>query len=966
MRRVSLANMCMTARVAALLLAAPEGVEAVGAMLAPDGRHFTVTAPGLTGIQGRFAATLRVDDEARVLSSTNGFVVLPEERRSEPTPYGPAEVSAVTIRFEKEEVDLLFRLGRVPGLPGVLAQAGIRNTGTNRVTLVSATPASLHFAVTGKPSEWLLTTLDESVAPTTASVELSQISQPVSIREYGGLYRRDGIGFLFGPVGTPIAYVHAEIAHAGEGNVTLDFLAEMSDVQVDPGGTRWGQQVVFLMEPPRAALPRWSEWVAKTHGARTSKGALSGWGSWYFMGKKVTGKDVLDVAETAAESEGRLRPDVIQIDAGYQDPGGRKQSSAGFPDGMASYARRIAATGTRPGLFVEVNPLIQTKEGVDRVQPVRDAVAKGYSYLKLVRPQPVEIKGQKQTAFELQREFCAAIREAAGEDTYLLFWGYYPDRGVLGAADAQRTGRDAGRNRVRVAITDALRTFHLQDRWFAVDNDAYYMGTDVQNVSKITGGWPLVRTWLSMVGLSCGAANTSDPWHWESFKPYWRNVEVLTPPARERTEVLDLCTAEECSRLVGHVVRDWGDWSVALLWNPGEKEQRITLDFAMSGLNPEHRYAVWSFWDNRYLGVAKGSWTTTTLGPSASQHLRFTDLSHTPHRPVLIGSNLHIYCGAAEIRRVGSSRGAMEIELSDAGARDGDLFVYSRLPLLLKEAAGCMVTDVASAGEYVWRIGLADRRRGEPQRIVLSVLLPVTQQAWFWLLIALVAASLLFAALRYVDSLRLQRENALAQERSRIAQDLHDNLGADLTQMALLGELTLRNLDRPESARLHLEKLFASAHAATRQLDAVVWAVNPAYDTLESVVQHLCKFAQEFLTLAGIRCRLAVPGELPPIALSSPVRHDLFLAVKETLHNVVQHADATLVTLRILIREQELVVEIEDNGKGFPDGKHLPEQDGLDNIQARMAKIGGRSEYESGPDGRGTRVRMRMPIGRKV
>jgi hypothetical protein len=166
---------------------------------------------------------------------------------------------------------------------------------------------------------------------------------------------------------------------------------------------------------------------------------------------------------------------------------------------------------------------------------------------------------------------------------------------------------------------------------------------------------------------------------------------------------------------------------------------------------------VWSFWDNRYLGVAKGSWTTTALSPSASQHLCFTALSQSSGKPVLIGSNLHIYCGAAELRRVASTRGALTIELSDAGAREGDLFVYSRRPLLLKEAAGCTVTEVAVAGENVWRIGVANRRWNKPQRIALGVLLPAAQQPWFWLLIAAVVASLLFAAWRYVSGLRLSR-----------------------------------------------------------------------------------------------------------------------------------------------------------------------------------------------------------------
>ncbi len=87
-----------------------------------------------------------------------------------------------------------------------------------------------------------------------------------------------------------------------------------------------------------------------------------------------------------------------------------------------------------------------------------------------------------------------------------------------------------------------------------------------------------------------------------------------------------------------------------MLWNPGTSEAAITLDFARAGLDPQRRYAVWSFWDNRYLGVAKGSWTTPTLAPSASQHLCFTDLDRTPNKPVLVGSNLHIFCGGAEIR----------------------------------------------------------------------------------------------------------------------------------------------------------------------------------------------------------------------------------------------------------------------------------------------------------------------------
>ena len=316
-------------------------------------------------------------------------------------------------------------------------------------------------------------------------------------------------------------------------------------------------------------------------------------------------------------------------------------------------------------------------------ETVSRSVSAGFSYLKVFYP-PGQVTGDgRRTAFEIYREHWAAIRKAAGEDTYLLFCDYEPNRAAVGMVDASRVGPDADRDKIRLAIPSVLRAYPLHDRWFAMDGDSYYTGTDIANISQIDGSWPLVRTWLSMTGLSCGAAITSDPWYWEDFKPYWRNVEVLTPPARERTEVLDLGTDKEWPRLLGHVRREWGNSTVALLWNPGTTERTVTLDFAKAGMDPGKRYAVWSFWDDRYLGVAQGSWTTPRLGPAASQHLVFTELDRTPDRPVLIGSNLHIYCGAAEIQQVTAKRSSFSFELTDAGARDGDLYLYSRMQPVL-------------------------------------------------------------------------------------------------------------------------------------------------------------------------------------------------------------------------------------------------------------------------------------------
>ena len=152
--------------------------------------------------------------------------------------------------------------------------------------------------------------------------------------------------------------------------------------------------------------------------------------------------------------------------------------------------------------------------------------------------------------------------------------------------DAARTGSTATRKNVVPVINEVLRSYFLNGRWFAIDNDHFYLGTDIANVSEIVGGWPVVRTWMSMAGLSCGAAFTSDPLNLESVKPFWRNPEVMTPPAREQTEVLDLGTAWKWPRLVGQVRREWGDATVALLWNPDYKENTVKLDFQQAGVAP--------------------------------------------------------------------------------------------------------------------------------------------------------------------------------------------------------------------------------------------------------------------------------------------------------------------------------------------------------------------------------------------
>ena len=943
----------------------------VSATLAADGRTFTVRAPGLSGCQGGFSARIKVGDQEQELSSADGPPAASTKRVTEATPYGEAKLTATTIHFEQEQVDLLLRLGRVPGLPAVLAQVGIHNTGQQPLDLLAVTPMALAVQVTGRPADWVITGFKSSLQ---AVIGLDDVIKPLDVHEAGGLYNTEGTGFLFGPVGTPTSYVDARFTpDRGEGHVVFHMSADMSGACVEPGETRWGQQVALLMEKPNQAVARWAEWVGKTHRARTSKGALAGWNSWNFLRNKDNGKEVLDVVAAVQGSVGHLRPEVIQIDDVRQ--GGRAVLDAPW---LPAVAQRVSETGARFGLRLafERSPNPADPEAPTEISEitatVRRAVHSGFRYLKIsCPPAAVRAVGEKRTAFEIYRDDWAAIRQAAGKDSYLLFCGEAnaPDRAVVGSVDACRVGSDAGRRGLRTAMLDVLRSDPLQGRWFAVDDDVYYMAAEIEGMREIVGGWPVARTWMSMVGLSCGAAITSDPWYWSEFQPYWRSVEVLTPVAKEHTEVLGLGTGGEWPGLVGHVRREWGDSAVAMLWNSrtDDKAIRVRLDLADAGLDAERHYAVWSFWDNQFLGVVKGSWTTPVLTKSASQHLCFTDLDRTPNKPVLIGSNLHIYCGAAEIKRVTSTHDSMRIELTDAGAREGDLWVYSRWQPVLMAATGCAIKGVASAGADVWRINLADRQLGVPQQVDLEILLPVTRYLWFWLLIALVVVSLVFAVWRLAASRRFQRdfqrEHALASERARIARDMHDEVGSHLARLSVLGEMVGDPPSDNAADRLRIQKITRGVREAAGELEHIIWSVNPHNDTLGQLAHRICQYAEEFFSDTPVQCRFGTMPVIPAMAMGADARVAVFSAFKEALANILKHAAATTVDVGLWIKGREFQVRIVDNGRGFDPAQPAPPVggNGLANMRQRLTKLGGECRIDSAP-GRGTTVIFCWPL----
>jgi signal transduction histidine kinase/ligand-binding sensor domain-containing protein len=255
------------------------------------------------------------------------------------------------------------------------------------------------------------------------------------------------------------------------------------------------------------------------------------------------------------------------------------------------------------------------------------------------------------------------------------------------------------------------------------------------------------------------------------------------------------------------------------------------------------------------------------------------------------------------------------------------------------------------------------------------VVTPFYWQTWWFRSTALLVFTLsLIAIVRYVSFRRLRRQlvaleqqAALQRERTRIAKDIHDDLGANLTQIAFLGELAHQDRSEPDKANERVEKISATARQAIKSLDEIVWAVNPRNDTLPHLMDYAGQFALDYLRLAGIRCRLDFPEQCPPRELSTDLRHNLFLVVKEALHNIVKHAHATEVRLQIQFAGDNLDIVIEDNGCGFDPALARngaaddAMADGLRNMRQRMADIGGQFDFHSGA-GVGTKIQLRLPL----
>lgn len=278
-------------------------------------------------------------------------------------------------------------------------------------------------------------------------------------------------------------------------------------------------------------------------------------------------------------------------------------------------------------------------------------------------------------------------------------------------------------------------------------------------------------------------------------------------------------------------------------------------------------------------------------------------------------------------------------------------------------------------------VSATGRVSAEPATVDFTILPPFWRRAWFLAALTALVAAVLFAAHR----LRMRRVLELERIRTRIAADLHDDLGASLARVSLLSAATRRTLhDNPEHAERMLYEIGTTSRELVTAAGDIAFSIDPGRGQLDGLVARLRRFTEDLLADTGIDWRFTVDGEMTNVTLSSDQRRHLLAIVKEALHNAVRHGRPRHVSLTLALRGDLLEAELADDGCGFPTdasgngrGAHArrngrgreirrngcePEAGhGLRNMRDRARELGAHLEISSHPGG-GTRISLRCPL----
>lgn len=244
-----------------------------------------------------------------------------------------------------------------------------------------------------------------------------------------------------------------------------------------------------------------------------------------------------------------------------------------------------------------------------------------------------------------------------------------------------------------------------------------------------------------------------------------------------------------------------------------------------------------------------------------------------------------------------------------------------------------------------------------------SILPPWWQTWWFRIAVGLLIGGLTIATARYYIKRKLEkqmaileRHQAIERERTRIATDIHDDLGTGLTRIKFITE-NIEEMTNDESLRSETEKLKDSSNELVEKMTEIIWAMNEKNNSLEDLVFYFRSYSMEYCNENKLECEFIINGNLSQKMIEGHIRRNVFLVLKESLHNIVKHASASKVKVNITIHKK-LTLSISDNGKGLPFG-FASKGNGLLNMKKRAGTLQGELNILNGA---GTTIQLEIPL----
>ncbi len=525
----------------------------------------------------------------------------------------------------------------------------------------------------------------------------------------------------------------------------LQVVCQADGVTLAPGADMTSEWIYVELADVRRddPLANYTTAVARQMNARVPPAVQAGWCSWYYFFTQVREADFAANLDAIARLQDELPLQVIQLDDGYQsDVGDWLLINAKFPHGLAWLAEQVKMSGLTPGLWIApfiVKPtarlesehpewLLQNAHGrpissgynwwqwthaLDTTHPgaqeyVRQVIDTavhhwGFPYLKLdflyAAALPARRHDPSVTRAQALRKGLELVRQTAGDETFLLGCGCPLGPGI-GVFDANRIGPDVAptwRPRVfgtglifgkedtlpsaRNAIRNTLARSAMHGRWWHNDPDCLLVRSE-SKADEIGLTEDEVYSLASVIGLSGGLVLSSDDL---PALPAERRrlIAALLPPLGQSAAPLDLLENELPELYVLRVARNWGEWTIAGLFNWSDAPARRVLDVARLGLVPSSTYHVFDFWRERYYRLSGGQMAFEAVPPHAGHVLSIRPICNEPH---VIATTFHITMGG-EISSFKPSEGLCQATVELGRSARGHLWLG--LPLARRAHAAC-------------------------------------------------------------------------------------------------------------------------------------------------------------------------------------------------------------------------------------------------------------------------------------